>query len=80
MFEQSYSETCKFGIKCNKILCSFQHNNTVVSANCKSTENQEMLFKGQMCEIVCLTETELGKHEDEAHEGWRLSETFTNIL
>ena len=51
-----------------------------MSADCKSTENQEMLFKGQMCEIVCLTETQLGKHEVEAHEGWRLSETFTNIL
>ena len=67
MFDHTYSGICMYKDKCDKIMCSFQH---------KSKE----LFKCEECEFVVNTETELGKHIDEKHEGWRVTQSFCDYF
>ena len=68
MFEHSYSGNCKYGIKCEKAMCSFQHNNKGVSFECEE------------CDLILETETELGKHMDEKHEGWKVTQSFCDYF
>ena len=68
MFEHSFSGICKYKDKCTKILCPFQHN------------NKEEDFKCKECYDVFKTETEIGKHVDEKHEGWRVTQSFCDYF
>ena len=68
MFEHSFSGNCRYGSKCNKTMCSFQHKRRTESFECED------------CDFVGKTETELGKHIDEKHEGWRVTQPFCDYF
>ena len=68
MFEHSFSGNCRYGSKCDKTMCSFQHN------------MRAELFDCEDCDFVGKTETELGKHIDEKHEGWRVTQPFCDYF
>ena len=72
MFEHSFSENCKYGINCNKKLCSFQHNDINQKVQSKTKE----MFKCKDCDFLGNTETELGKHIDAIHERWEFRDKF----
>lgn len=68
MFEHSFSGNCRYGSNCDKTMCSFQHN------------RRDKLFRCEDCDFVGKTETELGKHMDEKHEGWRVTQPFCDYF
>ena len=68
MFEHSYSGICKYGNRCKKRMCSFQHSSS------------DDTFKCEECDFVVKTESELGKHIDENHEGWRVTQPFCDYF
>ena len=72
MFEHSFSENCKYGINCNKKLCSFQHNDINQKVQSKTKE----MFKCKDCDFLGNTETELVKHIDAIHERWEFRDKF----
>ena len=80
MFEHSFSKQCKFGDKCDKKLCSFQHNDNIAYVESDLIGYQKEVFQCEECDLQFNTETELGKHEDEEHEGWRVSRSFCDYF
>ena len=69
MFDHSFSKNCKFGSKCEKALCSFQHNNN-------ETEKLNNAWKCDFCDFNDETEAGLVKHMNETHEWWKTTEKF----
>ena len=67
MFQHTYSGICRYGEKCKKIMCSFQH-------------SIDESFECDECGLTFKTETELGKHIDEKHEGWRVTQNFCDYF
>ena len=49
-------------------MCSFQHNRRAEAFECED------------CDFVGKTETEIGKHIDEKHEGWRVTQNFCDYF
>ena len=47
-------------------MCSFQH-------------SIDESFECDECGLTFKTETELGKHIDEKHEGWRVTQNFAKL-
>ena len=75
MFEHRISGKCKYGEKCNKTLCSFQHRNTDVSVNDLEANLDEAEKPSEIVsdgEIKAVSEINNDKSSDEDEESFLL--------
>ena len=75
MFEHRLSGKCKYGEKCNKTLCSFQHRNTDVSVNDLEANLDEAEKPSEIVsdgEIKAVSEINNDKSSDEDEESFLL--------
>ena len=69
MFRHAYSKMCKYGNNCDKVMCSFQHNNDEKVTGKRKWNCDE-------CEFTAIAEKDLADHLDDVHEYWNWNDSF----